>query len=94
MAERCHGGGCLWGRGGGHVGGVAGVATGAAALALIAVAFRRRVLPAMERLGSEIEQRPQEAVRAFRRVHAGALGANFLQLVVLVWGVIHLSITA
>ena len=67
-------------------------AMGAAALALLALAMRRRVIPAMEQLGAEIQQRNDTAVQAFRRVHSAALGVNLLQLVALVWGLTKVSL--
>ncbi|WP_342130749.1 hypothetical protein [Hydrogenophaga sp. OTU3427] len=66
-------------------------AFGAAALATVTVALRRRFLPTMLQLGSQIESNTDGAVQRFRRVHGLALLVNLAQLVVLVWGTIQLS---
>lgn len=66
-------------------------AFGAAALATVTVALRRRFLPTMLQLGSQIESNIDGAVQRFRRVHGLALLVNLAQLVVLVWGTIQLS---
>lgn len=74
----------LWGRG--------FFALGSAGIALLAVALRRRVLPAMLRLAAAIQCGDAGAVAAFRRVHAAALAANLLQLVLLVWAVLRIRL--
>ncbi|MBV7431403.1 MULTISPECIES: hypothetical protein [unclassified Acidovorax] len=66
-------------------------AAGAAAMAAVSTALRKRLVPAMQQLGSQIEARNGGAVQRFRRVHAIALLVNLAQLVVLVWGLIALS---
>lgn len=73
----------LWGR--------PALAAGAAALAGVAVLLRRRLLPAMQQLGTRIEANDGEAIQHFRRVHVMALAINVGQLAVLVWGTLQLS---
>jgi hypothetical protein len=73
----------LWGR--------FAFALGALAMASVAVGLRRRLLPAMSQLGSQIESNAEGAVQRFRRVHGMALLVNLAQLVLLVWGTVQLS---
>ena len=74
----------LWGR--------FGFAAGAAAIALVALALRRTLLPAMERIGASIQEKEANAIARFRRLHSLALLTNVAQLVVVVWGVIRISL--
>lgn len=74
----------LWGR--------PAFAAGAVAYVLIAIAIRRRLLPAMQRLGAMIQESEAATIRQFRKVHAFALSINLVQLVVLVWGTTQLSL--
>jgi hypothetical protein len=74
----------LWGRG--------GFALGAALMALLTVVLRRKVVPAMEGLGVKIQNNDASAIRAFRRVHTGALLVSLVQLTGLVWGVIRIAL--
>ncbi|MEK8051372.1 hypothetical protein AACH10_14060 [Ideonella sp. DXS22W] len=67
-------------------------ALGGGGIALVALALRRRVIPAMQRLGEAIQCDDRGAITAFRRVHAAALSANLLQLVLLVWAVLRITI--
>lgn len=64
---------------------------GTGAVALVVFAIRRRVLPAMERLGARLHDSDAAALSGFRRVHLAALAANLAQLVFLVWGLTQLS---
>lgn len=73
----------LWGR--------FAFAAGAAGLVVVAIVLRQRLLPAMQQLGGQIEANADGAVGKFRRVHGAALLVNLVQLVVLIWGTIHLS---
>ena len=73
----------LWGR--------FGFAAGAGVLAAMAVVLQRRLLSAMQQLGTRIEAKDGEAIPRFRRVHGMALLINLAQLVVLVWGTLQLS---
>lgn len=73
----------LWGR--------LAFAAGALAYALVALALRRRLLPALEALGSQVQAGAPGAVQAFRRLHGIALAVNLAQLVLLVWAITRLS---
>jgi len=69
-----------------------GFALGAAALAAGVVLLRRQLIPAMDQLGAQIPASGLVAIRRFRRVHAAALLINLLQLVLLVWALLQLSL--
>lgn len=73
----------LWGR--------VVLALGAACLTGVSMLLRQQLLPAMQRLGSEIEAHAEGAIARFRRVHGTALLVNLGQLVLVVWGIIQLS---
>ena len=60
-------------------------------IAAAVVALRCTILPAMDRLGSGIQASRPGAISNFRKVHGIALLINVGQLVVLVWGVLHIS---
>jgi hypothetical protein len=64
---------------------------GSGAIAAVVLGIRRSVLPAMERLGAQIQASAPAALAGFRRVHTTALAANLLQLVGLVWGLTQLT---
>jgi hypothetical protein len=66
-------------------------AIGAALFAGITMLLRMLLLQAMERLGEKIEASEAAAVKNFQRVHSAALAINFLQIVVVVWGIVQLS---
>lgn len=74
----------LWGR--------FAFAAGAAVLMGVALALRRSLVPAMQRLGEQIQGSGDVPIRDFRRVHAAALSINLAQLVVLVWGTTQLTL--
>lgn len=74
----------LWGR--------ATFALGTAGIALLVLAVRGKVIPAMEDLGAQIQESNATAVRTFRRVHGAALAVNLVQLVVLVWGLTKVTL--
>ncbi len=61
------------------------LATGAAALALLAVALRKRIIPKMEALGAQIQSNSMDAIPGFRRTHVTAIAINVAQLVAIVW---------
>jgi len=61
------------------------LATGAAALALLAVVLRRKVIPKMDALGAQIQSNYMDAIPGFRRTHITAIAINVVQLVVIVW---------
>lgn len=67
-------------------------AVGAAGIAVLVTLLRKHLLSAMDRWGSRIEARDAGAIRHFRRMHAMALLANLVLLVVLVWALIRLSL--
>ncbi|MDB5858178.1 MAG: hypothetical protein JWQ76_1867 [Ramlibacter sp.] len=60
------------------------LATGAAALALLAVVLRRKVIPKMDALAAQIQSN-MDAIPGFRRTHITAIAINVVQLVVIVW---------
>lgn len=67
-------------------------AVGAAALALVLILLRSRLLPAMDQLGAQIQTSGAAAIRRFRQVHSVALLINLLQLVLLVWALLQFSL--
>jgi hypothetical protein len=73
----------LWGR--------LSFALGAAGVAAIVTVLRRRLVPAMEQLGTLMEQRDADAIERFRRIHITALLVNLALLVGIVWGIIRLA---
>ncbi|MGJ7566335.1 hypothetical protein ACSFBM_20985 [Variovorax sp. GB1R11] len=68
-----------------------GIATGAAALATIAVVLRKKIIPKMDALGTQIQSNYVEAIPGFRRMHITAILINLAQLVAIVWTLISLS---
>lgn len=67
------------------------LAVGAAVLALLAFDLRRVLVPQMAALLPRIQAQDAAAIRAFRRRHASVILINVLQLVVMVWSLIRLS---
>jgi hypothetical protein len=71
-------------------------ALGAAGLLGVALLLRRRLLPAMQRLGTQIQHAGEAAGRSaiarFRRMHVAALTINLMQLALVVWGTVQLSL--
>lgn len=61
------------------------LAAGAAGLALLAFVLRRKVIPKMDALGTEIQSRPMDAIPGFRKTHVTAIVINIVQLGVIVW---------
>ncbi|NNU42163.1 hypothetical protein [Ramlibacter montanisoli] len=61
------------------------LATGAALLALLALALRRMIIPRMDALAAAIESSDLAAIAGFRRTHVAAILVNILQLAVIVW---------
>ena len=61
------------------------LAAGAAILALLAVVLRRKIIPKMEALGTEIQSKPMDAIPGFRKTHVIAIAINIVQLAVIVW---------
>jgi hypothetical protein len=62
-----------------------GLATGAAALALLAVVLRKMIIPKMDALGARIQSNSTDAIPGFRRTHISAIAINIAQLVAIVW---------
>lgn len=71
--------------------GRAAIAAGAAALALIAVALRKAVIPKMDALGAQIQSNSLDAIPGFRKTHAIAILINIAQLAAIVWSLIAVS---
>ena len=69
-----------------------GFTLGTAAIALVVTGFRRTILPGMEKFAARIAHNEARAVRSFRLTHSAALMINLMQLVVLAWGVLQLSL--
>ncbi|NUZ05374.1 hypothetical protein [Piscinibacter koreensis] len=67
-------------------------ALGAGALLAVTLLLRRTLIPAMQQLGNRIQGDDQRSIRDFRRIHIAALAINLLQLVLIVWGVVLLSL--
>ena len=67
-------------------------AAGAAALALLAVILRRRVIPKMDSLRDQIQASGENAVPEFRRIHLTAILLNLAQLVLIVCTLVALSL--
>ena len=65
-----------------------GIAAGAAALALIAVVLRRKVIPRMDALGVQIQSNYMDAIPGFRKTHITAIAINLAQLAAIVWSLI------
>jgi hypothetical protein len=68
-----------------------GIAAGAAALALMAIVLRQRIIPKMDALGAQIQSDYMEAIPGFRRTHVTAILINIAQLAVIVWSLIAWS---
>ena len=64
------------------------LAMGAAALALLAVVLRRKIIPKMDALGVQIQSNYMDAIPGFRRTHITAIAINVVQLVVIVWSLV------
>lgn len=73
------------------VAGRSGLAAGAAALALMAVVLRRKIIPKMDSLGAQIASDAMDAIPGFRRTHIIAILINIAQLVAIVWSLTTLS---
>jgi len=67
-------------------------ALAAAALALLGVVLRRRVLPRMDSLQAQIQACVTSAIPAFRRIHVVAILVNVAQLAFIVWSLVAASI--
>lgn len=67
------------------------LAAGAAALALIAVVLRKKVIPKMDSLGAQIQSNVMDAIPGFRKTHVIAILINIAQLAAIVWSLIASS---
>jgi len=63
----------------------------AAALALLAVALRRKVIAKMDAVRAQMQADATGAIRAFRQLHVLAISINLVQLVLIVWTLIAVS---
>jgi hypothetical protein len=68
--------------------GRAGLALGAAGLAVLAWVLRGQVIPKMDALGAQIQGNVMDAIPGFRKTHVTAIAINIVQLVVVVWSLI------
>lgn len=68
-------------------------AAGAAALALLAIFLRGKVIPKMDVLRAQIHIDRPDAISGFRRMHLFALLINMVQLVLIVWVLISVSMS-
>ena len=69
------------------------IGSGAAAIALSAKVLQRSIIPKMDVLHTHIEAGEIGAIATFRRVHVVAILINLIQLVLIVWSLIALSIS-
>ena len=67
------------------------LAAGAAALALMAVILRKKVIPTMGSLGAQIQSSGMDAIPGFRKTHLTAILINIVQFVAIVWSLSALS---
>ncbi len=67
------------------------LATGAAALALMAVILRKKVIPTMDSLGAQIQSNGMDAIPGFRKTHLTAILINIVQFAAIVWSLTALS---
>jgi hypothetical protein len=67
-------------------------AAGAAALALLAFVLRRKIIPEMDLLRTQIPASGAEAIPRFRRTHLSAILINVAQLLLIVWSLMALSV--
>ncbi len=67
-------------------------AIGSAALAILAVILRRKILGKMDLLRGQIQADHMGAIPGFRRTHLMAMLINLIQLVVVVWSLTRFSL--
>jgi hypothetical protein len=75
--------------------GIAGrpvLAAGGALLAVLAVVLRRKIIPKMDALGTEIQANPMDAIPGFRKTHVTAIVINIVQMALIVWGLTTLRV--
>lgn len=63
----------------------------AAALALLAIALRRKVIAKMDAVRAQMQVDATGAIRTFRKLHVFAISINLVQLVLIVWTLIAVS---
>ncbi|MDM0075205.1 hypothetical protein QTH90_12475 [Variovorax sp. J2P1-59] len=68
-----------------------GLAVGAAALAMIAIVLRKKIIPKMDALGAQIQSNYMDAIPGFRRTHITAILINIAQLAAIVWSLVALG---
>ncbi|MET0544182.1 MAG: hypothetical protein ABWZ88_20760 [Variovorax sp.] len=73
------------------IAGRAGVAAGAAGLAMIAVVLRKIVIPKMDSLGAQMQANYMDAMPGFRKIHIAAILINIAQLAAIVWSLMAFS---
>ena len=66
-------------------------ALGAAALALLAMLWRLKLIPLMDSLRVQMETMGAQAVLEFQRMHVSAIVISLVQLVVIVWSLMAFS---
>lgn len=64
------------------------LAAGAGALAVLALALRRKIIPKMAALGTQIGAEDSQAIAGFRKTHITAIAINLVQLVAIVWSLV------
>lgn len=69
-----------------------GFAIGAATIVIAAATLRRRLLGRMDAVRAQIGDSGIEAIRRFRGLHLMAIGLTLVQLVVVVWSLMTLSL--
>ncbi|HXD41380.1 MAG TPA: hypothetical protein VN649_12495 [Ramlibacter sp.] len=67
-------------------------AAGAAALSLLAIILRRKIISKMDTLREQIQVSGTDAIPGFRRIHVTAILVNLAQLVFIVWSIIAFSL--
>ena len=67
-------------------------AAGAASLAAMSVVLRGKVLPRMDSEQAQIQVSGADAISRFRRTHLTAILINLVQLVLIVWSLMALSL--
>ena len=69
------------------------LAAAAAGLALLAYILRRKVIPKMDLIRDQIQINGTSAITAFRRLHVAAIVINLIQLALIVWTLIAVSLS-
>jgi hypothetical protein len=64
------------------------LAAGAAALAMLALALRKKMIPKMDALGTQIQSNYTDAIPGFRKTHVTAIAINVVQLVAIMWALV------